>query len=187
MKRIIFLLLFVSIIFIIYSVNYFNQYHIEDKTTSIQSELKEWINRGSGLINLEVLKKVQLDDTSSYIVSFQTKSGNIGYAQLIKGWNGKFKIVLAGHGDGEYVADYQKIKTSDGIYGVLVGRNPDRKIDHIIADLDDEEFKFTSNVSGEKTYVKYHKLPPDIEKPFPARVTLYDKNNTEIYPPDLFQ
>ncbi|MFG6116704.1 hypothetical protein ACGTN9_16255 [Halobacillus sp. MO56] len=187
MKKVIYLLLFVSIIFIIYSFNYFNQYHIEDKTTSIQSELKEWINRGSGLIEPEVIKRVQLDDTNSYIASFRTKSGNIGYAQLIKGWNGKFKIVVAGHGDGDDVVDYQKIKTSDGIYGVVVGRNPDMKIDHIKTDLYDEEFNFTSTVSSDKTYVKYHMLPPDIENPFPAEVTLFDKNNTEIYHPYLFQ
>ncbi|NIK13063.1 hypothetical protein [Alkalibacillus almallahensis] len=176
MKKVIYLILFIIIISIGYSWYYFNQYHIEDNRTAIQSNLKEWSSKGSGSINPDVIEVVRLNDTSSYIVLFQTQSSNIGYAHIIKGWNGKFKIDHSGHGTN--IVDYQKIQTDKGMYGVIIGKNPDLKIDHIIADLDYGDFNF--NVSANEKFVKYEKIPNDIEEPFAAELTFYDKEGSVI-------
>lgn len=102
----IYLASFIIIIFIGYSLYYVTQYHIEDNRAAIQSNLKEWSSRGSESITPDVMEVVQLDDTSSYIVLFQTQSSNIGYAHIIKGWNGKFKIDHTAHWTN--IVDYQK-------------------------------------------------------------------------------
>ncbi|WP_226036755.1 hypothetical protein [Aquibacillus saliphilus] len=181
MKKVINLLSIIAIITIIsigYSFYYFNQYNIEDKRATIQSSLKEWSNRGSGSIDPDVIEVVQLDGTSSYIVLFQTQGKNIGYAHFIKGWNGKFKIEHSGHGTN--IVQYQKIKTNKGIYGILVGKNPDLKIDHIKASLYYEDFSFKSNVNADEKFIRYQQIPADIEKPFPGELTIYDKKNSVI-------
>lgn len=178
MKKVIYLLSIIAIISIGYSFYYFNQYNIEDKRATIQSSLKEWSDRGSGSIDPDVIEVVQLDDTSSYIVLFQTQSKNIGYAHFIKGWNGKFKIKNSGHGTN--IVKYQIIKTNKGMYGILVGKNPDLKIDHIKANLYYGDFSFKSNVNADEKFIRYQQLPPDIEKPFPAELTFFDKKNSVI-------
>ncbi len=183
MKKVIYLFLFVAIIFIGYSWYYFDQYHIEDNRTAIQSNFKEWINRDSESIEPDVIEVVQLDNTSSYIVLFQIQSSNIGYAHFIKGWNGNFKIDHSGHGTN--IVSYKKIKTNKGMYGILVGKNPDLSIDHIKADLSYDDFDFTANVSTNEKFVRYKQLPNDIEKPFPADLTFYDKNGSVIELSDL--
>lgn len=178
LKKVSYLILSVAIISIGYSFFYFNQYHIEDERTAIQSGLKDWSNRGSGSIKPNVIEVVQLDDTSSYIVLFQTKNGNVGYAHFIKGWNGKFKIDHSGHGTN--IVSYEKIKTTEGMYGILVGKNPNLTIDHIKAELYYEDFNFIVNVSTDEMFIRYKQLPNDIEQPFPAELTYFNKNNSVI-------
>ncbi|CQR46266.1 hypothetical protein BN1058_00519 [Paraliobacillus sp. PM-2] len=178
MKKAIYFVSIIILIFIGYSWYYVNQYHIEDNRTAIQSNLTEWSSRGSGSIHPDVIEVVQLDDTSSYIVLFQTQSSHMGYAHMIKGWNGKFKITHSGHGTN--IVKYQKIQTNKGMYGIIVGKNPDLKIDHIIADLYDGDFSFSSNVRADEKFVRYEKIPNDIEEPFPAELTFYDKEGSVI-------
>ena len=174
--------LVIVVICIGYTLFYFNQYHIEDERASIQSNLTEWENRGTGEeIKLDVLEVTQLDNTNSYIVLFETDNKNIGYAHFLKGWNGHFKIELSGHGTN--VVSYEEIKTNNGMYRILVGKNPDFKIHHITAKLINEEFSFTSNVSKDEKFVKYKKLPSDLKQTFPADLTFFDENKNIIQNP----
>ncbi|WP_182201710.1 hypothetical protein [Paraliobacillus salinarum] len=183
MEKAIYLVLFVVIIFIGYSWYSVAQYHIEDDSTAIQSNLTEWSNRGSGGINPDVIKMVQIDDTRSYIVLFETQGSNMGYAHFIKGWNGKFKIEHSGHGT--KIIGYQEIHTNKGIYGLIYGENPDLKIDHIQADMYYGDFSFSSSVREDEKFVRYEKIPNDIEKPFPAELTFYDEGGFVIKREDL--
>ena len=58
----------------------------------------------------------------------------------------------------------------------MVGKNSDLKIEHIKAVLHNGDYKFTSNVSTDEKFVRYEKLPTDVENTFPAELTFYDKN-----------
>lgn len=113
MKKGLFIFLFIAAIFIGYSLAYFNQYHIEDDQTTIQSSLTKWLYSSFDIdadLKPAINEMVQLNDTSSYIGLIYTPDGNVGYAHFIKGWNGKFKINgSGGNSNGVY---YQKIKTS---------------------------------------------------------------------------
>lgn len=184
LKKVVYLFLLVAVILIGYTLIYFNQYHIEDDQTAIQSSLTEWLHNGTD-IQPEIKEMVQLDDTNSYIGLIETQDGHVGYAHFIKGWNGKFKIKRSGHGSN--IVDYQKIETTNGMYVVLVGRNPDLTINHIKAELEYEEFNFIVNVSSDELFVRYKHLPKDIKEPFPAELTYYDKNNLEIDWSELFE
>ncbi|MBT2685036.1 hypothetical protein [Bacillus sp. ISL-37] len=178
MKKAGYLVIFVAVMAIGYGIYYSNQYPIEDNPAAIQTGLQEWSNRDSGSINPEVIKSVQLDDTNSYIVLFQTDNGEMGYAHLIKGLNGKYKIDHSGYGTN--IVSYQKIKTNKGMYGILIGKNPQLKIDHIEAELYSGEYSFESNVKGEERFIAFEKFPENTEQPFPAELTFYDENGSEI-------
>ncbi|GAM12799.1 hypothetical protein [Mesobacillus selenatarsenatis] len=178
MKKAGYLVILVAVMAIGYVIYYFNQYPIDDNQAAIQSGLQKWSNRASGSIKPSVIKSIQLEDTSSYIVLFQTENGDMGYAHLIKGFNGKYKIDHSGYGTN--IVSYQKIKTNKGIYGILIGKNPKLKIDHIKTELYSGEYSFESNVKGEERFIAFEKLPENTKQPFPAELTFYDKNGSVI-------
>lgn len=168
------------VLFIGYLLYYFSQHNIENDNVSIQTGLRDWLNRGRVEdISPNVLEVVRLDNSNSYIVLFQLENNNMGYSQLIKGLNGKFKILRAGYGTN--VVSYKDIETNKGMYGILVGYNPNFKIDHLVAKLMYEEFSFTVDVSKDEKFIKYEKLPTELKETFPAEITFFDKNNNVIH------
>lgn len=171
-------ILFVSTAYLIF---YLNQYSIEAEESEVQTSLTEWNNRGSEYeLKFEILEIVRLGQTNSHIVLLETSAENMGYAHLVEGWNGKYKIRQSGWGSG--VASFRDVETNGGMYGVLIGKNPDLKIDHILAESENKEFSFTSSVAGSEKYVRYEKLPPKLKQTFPPDITLYDANGNVLDP-----
>lgn len=162
-----------------YQIFYFNQYDIEDREMSIHSGLVKWTDRSSETATeLRILEITRISDTSSHIVLFETADKNIGYAHLLKGWNGKYKIELSGWGTN--FVSYQDIKTNKGTYAIMAGKNPYLQIDHVIAESPKEEFSFTVNTSHSKTFLAYKKLPNQLKETFLADINFYNKNKKVI-------
>ncbi|CAM3087859.1 hypothetical protein PALU110988_00370 [Paenibacillus lupini] len=167
-----------------FSMKYMNKYHIDNDYATIQSSLKDELNRGSvDKLNPKLIETVRLGESSSYIALFQLENNEIGYSQMIKGLNGKFKFERAGHGTN--IVSYEDIHTNKGNYGILVGHNPGQKINHISAKLINEEFEFNADVSSDRIFVKDEKLPSNLKEIFPAELTFYDENNRVIHAADL--
>lgn len=165
-----------------YTLFYSNQYSVEDNRASIHTDLTTWENRASvEKIEINILKVIQIDDTNSHVVLFETAEKHMGYAQLLKGWNGKFKIIQSGSGTN--IVSYHDLKTNQGTYGILIGKNLDLQIDHIIAksEFTDEDFSFTSSIPKDETFLVYKKLPSDLKETFLA-ITLYDEYGKVIEP-----
>ena len=180
-KKLLFPIAIIVIAALGYSLYYLNQYHIEDNDSSIQSNLETWLNRPNGEeINPSVLKVEQLEDTTSHIIHFQLGNGDYGYARMVKGINGKFKIDVAGYGSGFHHSSYQVIDTNEGEYMILYGGNPDLEIDHILVTGYTGEYDFTFDVSEEQTFLQYAKIPKGVEQAFPADLSFYDSDNNEI-------
>ncbi|MGM0845640.1 MAG: hypothetical protein ACQEUT_11735 [Bacillota bacterium] len=178
MKKRLNLLLLLVFIVVCYVGYHFFQYQILNQAANIETELNTWLNKNSGEMDAEVLCMTKLDKTNSSIVLFQTERDNIGYALLKNGWNGRVKIVQSGHGNN--IASYQVIDTNKGDYGIVVGKNPDLKVENIRADLLHEDFEFTINVSGQRTFLMYEKLPEEIEQPFPTDLIYFDEKGSII-------
>lgn len=165
-----------------YTLFYSNQYSVGDNRASIHADLTTWENRGSQEKNeISILKVTQIDDTNSHVVLFETAHKHLGYAQLLKGWNGKFKIIQSGSGTN--MVSYHDLKTNQGTYGILMGKNLDFQIDYIIAksEFTDEDFSFTSNIPKDEKFLVYKKLPSDLKETF-LTITLYDENGKVIEP-----
>jgi hypothetical protein len=164
-------------------ISYSNIYHID--ITHLQTNLKEWLNRGNSEqeINPEILEVTQIESTTSYITLYQLENGDFGYAQLIKGLNGKYKIKRSGHGTGNEPALYEVIDTNKGKFMVLYGENPNLIIKEIYTTMliEDTEYKYGTDVSKNKTYIKYEKITDDTDIVVTTvKLTYSDKNNRKI-------
>ncbi|MBD8015130.1 MULTISPECIES: hypothetical protein [Planococcus] len=181
-KKLLFALLCILVIGVGYTVFYVNQYSVKDNRASILADLTTWESRGSEEeIEIKILKMTQINHTTSYVVLFETADKYVGYAHLLKGWNGQFKIVESGAGTN--IVKYRDLKTNQGVYGILAGKNPDLQIDHITAksEFTDEDFSFTSPIPEDATFLVYKKLPEDLKETF-LTFTLYDENGKVIEP-----
>lgn len=180
-KKTLYTLLIILVIGFAYVLYYFEQYSIENEEVAIHNSLVEWENRARDTkIELDILDITQIDSTNSYIASFETADNNVGFAQLLKGWNGKYKIKLSGWGTN--FVSYVDIKTDEGMYGVLVGKNPGLEVDYIVAESINNEFSFKSSISNDEKFVKYKKLPNSLKTTFLPDITLYDENDKVINP-----
>lgn len=160
-----------------YSVFYINSYSIKNTNESVQSSLKDWLNRGETLqLNPTLIEKVKIEDTTTHIGLFLLGNDNIGFVRLVEGLNGRLKITNSGHGPNQY----QAIETNKGLYYVLVGKNPEKKIDNIQVELLYEDYDFNVDVSTEELFIRYNKLPNKFEQPHPAEFTMFDKDNNVI-------
>ncbi|KOF08911.1 hypothetical protein AC739_17530 [Planococcus glaciei] len=175
------LLLLLLLIPVGFAANHFNQYTIEDTGADIESALVEWQSKGNSTeFQLKLISTEQLENTNSKIVLFETPDENIGYAHLIKGWNGKYKINVSGWGTN--MVSYHDVKTDKGMYGVFIGKNPKAEIKQMTAKLSKQDFDFSSVVPEGKQFIIYKKLPANLKETDLLEIYLYDKNAKEIIP-----
>lgn len=156
------------------------QYPIHDDESSIQLGLNEW-QRDTAAIHevFNVISTTQLGESSSHIILFETGSNGIGYARMIKGWNGKFKITESGWGPD---VSYHDINTNNGTYGILIGTNPELRIDHVTVESTREDYRFTAELPEEYSFLLYEKLPEDVSSLFPAEFTFFNASGEEVAP-----
>jgi hypothetical protein len=156
------------------------QYPIHDDESAIQLGLNEW-QRDTFMTHevFTVSSTTQLGESSSHVILFETASSGIGYAKMSKGWNGQFKITESGWGQN---VSYHNIQTNKGTYGVLIGINPEHRIDHVTVESTDEDFRFTAELPEEYSFLVYEKLPEDLSSTFFADFTFYDAAGEEIEP-----
>ncbi|KYG59474.1 hypothetical protein AY633_04315 [Planococcus maritimus] len=175
-KRWFIVFVFVFLFFLSYATATYLPYQIDNVT--LQQDLTEWVYKEqAALKSIEILRTTQVDHTSSHVVLFELKSGEIAFAHMMQGWNGKFKIVESGWGP---AITYRDIQTKSGGYGVIYGDNSDLEIDSIRADSLEVSFGFSADVSNELYVIKYEKLPASIQTAFPMELRLYDNNDREI-------
>lgn len=152
-KKVFMWLLFIFVLCALPFLYYSEEYHIENNEKSIQTNLTKWLNRGSGgEMSPHVKEIVRLGASDTYITLFQLEDHRIGYAQMIMGWNGKLKIGQSGYGTNE--VSYRNIDTNQGMYGVVI--------------------------SQDELFIKFEKLPKDLNETYPARITCYDQYNNLI-------
>lgn len=156
------------------------QYPIHDDESAIQWELNEWQRDTAATHEVfNVISTTQLGESSSHIILFETSSNGIGYARMIKGWNGQFKITESGWGPD---VSYHDIDTNDGTYGILIGTNPELRIDHVTVESTREDYRFTAELPEEYSFLLYEKLPDGVNSAFPADFTFFDEAGEEIQP-----
>ncbi|MFS0862099.1 hypothetical protein [Fredinandcohnia sp. 179-A 10B2 NHS] len=191
MKKLLYLLLIVFVIGLaIYGWNYKEQkeyekkYYITNEKSSIQYNLKLWLNRdGSMTLDPKVFEVEKIADTSSYIVLFELEDNQLGVAQLVEGKNNKLRIKEAGYG-GFSQYRYEDLKTNKGRYFFVMGENPELQIDHIEVLVDyTKSYSYLIDVSKDEFFFHYKKIPEDLDQR--TQILYFDKNNKQFTDDEL--
>jgi hypothetical protein len=163
-------------------VYYNKEYHIENDNLSIQSNIEKWINRGYNEIvyNPKLLEITNLPKTNSYIALFELSDNDFGYAELIKGINGKYKIKKSQFETGLSLIDYEEVDTGKIKYVILYCKNQYKMIDHILIKSHYEDYSFTADVANDEMFLRFDEVPSNIQYPYAVDLTYYDKDNNVI-------
>lgn len=178
MKKLFTILLCVVVVIIIslICVTYTGEYAIADNKKQLENNIKLFINRPTVVTNnINIKQQINLDN-KKYILF--TMDGELGNAELTKGFNNKYKIEYTGDGTGSF--KYRIYKTDKAKYLIIEGKNYNIKIDHVKILVDNKEYKI--NIPHKKYFLTYHEVPNETQTEIPDinSLKLYDKNNIDI-------
>lgn len=152
---------------------YYDSYNISDDEESIIEALNK-------IPNIEVQKSIyeliRIDSTNYYLCLTNLENNGIGMAYLKKGWNGKFNLYVYSRYDYPH---YYAVNTNKGVYGLVIGRNLNYKINRISVDFNREIF-IDENVSNEDFFVKHYKISDNIENPYGGNFRFFGYSNEEL-------
>ncbi|GHH99729.1 hypothetical protein [Neobacillus kokaensis] len=184
---IIFITLFIGIIVIVsvaikvHSTNVEAKYSIPNNPKDIQRVLTYWENRGNDKTHhIKLINVVHLGKSDTYIAYFEDDSDILGTATLKEGPNKKLDIINSHSGGG--TTRYGGVKTDQGDYGIVTGKNTDKKIHSIRVELLNDPLKFTVQVPEKDYFIIVKKLPKGKSSIKFADLYLFDKNNKELKP-----
>ena len=165
----------------VHTSNVEKKYSIPNKPKDIQRVLTYWENRGNDEIHhIKLIKVVHLGKSDTYIAYFEDGSDMLGTATLKEGPNKKLDIINSHSGGG--TTRYDGVKTDQGDYGIVTGKNTDKQIHSIRVELLNDSLKFTVQVPEKDYFIIVKKLPKGKSSKKFADLYLFDKNNKEIKP-----
>ncbi|MBM7703951.1 hypothetical protein [Metabacillus iocasae] len=156
------------------------QYQVPNKAKEIEQGLMKWENRDNKQeqIQLKIQDIQQIGASNTYIALYAFPNELGGYAILKKGWNQKFKIVVSSRVNN--LVDYDGIETSNGLYGIFVGRNPSNEIHRLKARLSKDNYSFDLQVPKNDYFILYEEISEDVKQPFPADITLLNAEGDDV-------
>ncbi|KGM94748.1 hypothetical protein Z968_11095 [Clostridium novyi A str. 4552] len=133
-------------------------YHIKNNTNDIQKAIEDFINRGLAkkAFNCEVINTKDIDNKK--IVLYKD-SKFLGYGELKKGINNKYKVETTGSSSSEFMDEI--IETSNGKYIVVVGGKHNTNLKRILINYTDK--KYNIDIPNEEFYIAYTKANKDID------------------------
>lgn len=162
----------IILIFSAYSITY----KIVDNKIEIEDNILKFINKPTQRYDYVDIKQDINIDNKKYIL--YTTTGKIGFAELVKGPNNKYKIAYTEHNNN--FINEKVIETNRGKYIVLIGKNPDKEIEYseVILEFNNYEIK----IPDEEYFIVSSKIKDDTQSILidPNNVKLFDTNGTDI-------
>lgn len=148
-------------------------YHIKNNTNDIQKAIEDFRNRGLPKkdFNCEVINTKDIDDKK--IVLYKDNK-SLGYGELKKGINNKYKVETTGASSNEFIDEI--IETSNGKYILVVGEKHNTNLKRILINYTDK--KYNIDIPNEEFYIAYTKANKDIDMHYKRDYTKFfnDKN-----------
>lgn len=173
-KIVIFIFLFIPFIASPILALYLNSYNIPDKIPQLEKSIKTFINTFNSTLEI----KYQLDlDNKKYILFLNNDS--LGYSELTKGFNNKYKIETVTCCNILLRGDV--CKTNKGKYIVLKGKNTNNEISYIKLYLNNTEYLITIP-SNQEYFISYLKVPNSTDDVYIDfnKINIFNKNNINI-------
>lgn len=139
MKKKTALILFLSILIviatigIIYTVNLYNKYPIENTKNDILKHLIKWETRFTKTLDIELVSVNQLGTSDTYIALYK-QYDTPSYAVMKKGRNNKLMLKYSGRGSNQ--VKFIDVNTNEGKYGILYGTNLENRIDTVKVEIE---------------------------------------------------
>lgn len=148
---------------------YSKTYAIKNDKEVIKNRLMQFINRPDVITNnIDIRQELDIDN-KKYV--FFVINGNLGFAELTKGINNKYKIDYTECGGGSFRD--RIIKTNKGKYLILMGENLDNKVAYVKVVLESTEYKIT--IPQQEYYIVNCSVPAETE------ITCLDYNSIKFY------
>lgn len=137
MKKGYFKLIIICIGVVLIFIAYCRTYPILNDKTNIEKNILLFINRAINKYDsIDIKQEINIDN-KKYIL--YTTTDKIGFAELIKGLNNRYKISYTEHTNDFF---YDKIVTTNkGKYIFLIGKNIDEKIQYSEVELEFNKYK----------------------------------------------
>ena len=177
MKKKSFILLLCSFIIVGIVFSYSRLYTLTDNKTQLKDNILQFSNRPSTIYNnIDIKQELNLDN-KKYILYIIDNT--LGYAELTKGLNNKYKIETTGSGS-SYFFIPEIYKTNKGKYLILKGKNPDMKIVYTKVTLENKEYKIS--IPKQAYFMVYCAVPIKTQIVYPDtnNLKLYNKNDVDI-------
>lgn len=176
MKKLIYALIGLLIVFCIVLCEYLSKYTIKNDKNQIEANIVNFINRPTVVANnIDIVQDLNLDNKKYILFKI---NDILGEAELTKGLNKKYKIENVGYGSACF--KYEIFKTNKGKYLILKGKNFNNKIAYIKVQLDGKEYKII--IPKQEYFIAYCAVPDDTQRIYPEsdKIKSYNVNDVDI-------
>ena len=176
MKKLYSKLAVIGVILMLIFISYSGTYKIADDKIEIEKNILEFINRRAIQYDYVDVKQNVNIDNKKYVL--YTTTDRIGFAELVKGPNKKYKIVYTEHSN-NFLND-KVIETNGGKYIMLIGKNPNKEIEYSEVTLEFNEYKI--EIPSEEYFIASSKIKDDTHSIMidPNKIKLFDANGIDI-------
>ncbi len=168
------LILRFSIILIVLIIGFdLMQYKIKDGEQHVEKSIQKILNKSQEHNNTITLKKMVDIDNKRFVLF--TIDSKIGYGELKKGINNRFKFLHAGYGTN--VFQNRVFETNKSQYIVIMGKNYDMKINIIKATIEGESYQI--DIPHQEYFIAYIEISKKVKEVFPS-IKIIDYENNDI-------
>lgn len=177
MKKIYRALFCILIVVCIAFVSYSRRYTIGDSRKQLVLGIMGFGNNSFNIgRNFDIQQELKLDNKK--FISFTFNENSLGYVNLTRGLNNKYKIDFTEYGN-QYFRD-EIVKTNRGKYIILKGKNFERKISYAKVILNSREYEIM--IPDQEYFIVYYPVPVETQRVYLDinNIKLFDKNNIDI-------
>lgn len=163
------------LILIITVVMYNRTYFITNDNKELKHNILNFVNRQTVIAkDIDIKKSVDIDNKKYVLYS---TLDFLGYTELEKGLNNKYKINAAQYGTPPEII-FRVEQTNKSKYFIIYGKNYDMKIAYIKTSFEDKEYKI--EIPQEEYFIAYCPVSKDVQGIMPNKFEEYDKDNNDI-------
>jgi hypothetical protein len=174
MKKVFSFIALISIIGIIAACQNIAKYTVKDTEQDVKLSIEKLLSTSSNNASKIVLKKTMDIDNRKFAAFIYNNF--LGDAEFTKGPNNKYRLQRLGHGNDSFRMEVQQ--TNKNKYFVIVGKNPNMRIDRIEVTLEGNIYNI--QVPKEEYFIVYCQIPRQTVAIYAESHRVFDEKDNDI-------